>query len=302
MSIQHRVKRAWLNIVGSAFKTVFGTLDEDDAKQYEEAITKVKKNENRMLDLMKQQIHVVKYNFNNERIIYVISVPIVNTMKYSLYNLIPLPILYSSQSKLVFILPTVKYLALAEIRNTYATLENLGHCKSTKPSELICSDENPIYSAHSRKICEVELLSVTNYIPLSCDKRTLLPAFEIWHKLTLNNSWIYVLPKDTSLTLNCLPKSPINLILSGTGIITLDQGCKLYTSSTTLVSDQLIKQTSFDSIFPKFDILQDCCDETTKRKPNDSLQIIPIQPISLNKDDLDLVSHKLDNLEERPRK
>ncbi|KAL3278330.1 hypothetical protein HHI36_013661 [Cryptolaemus montrouzieri] len=67
MSIQHRVKRAWLNIIGSAFKTVFGTLDEDDAKQYNEAITKVKKNENRMLDLMKQQIHVVKstiLNFN----------------------------------------------------------------------------------------------------------------------------------------------------------------------------------------------------------------------------------------------
>ncbi|KAL3273317.1 hypothetical protein HHI36_014766 [Cryptolaemus montrouzieri] len=49
MRTQHRVKRAWLNIVGSAFETVFGTLDEDDAEQYKEAITKVEKNENRIL-------------------------------------------------------------------------------------------------------------------------------------------------------------------------------------------------------------------------------------------------------------
>lgn len=64
----HRQKRALLNIVGSLFRSVFGTLDEVDAEFYNDAINRVNQNENHLVDLIKQQVQVVKTtitNFNN---------------------------------------------------------------------------------------------------------------------------------------------------------------------------------------------------------------------------------------------
>lgn len=62
------VKRAWFNIIGSAFKTVFGTLDKNDAEYYNEIINRVNKNNHQFTELLKQQITVVNFtiiNFNN---------------------------------------------------------------------------------------------------------------------------------------------------------------------------------------------------------------------------------------------
>lgn len=64
----NRVKRAWLNIVGSAFKTIFGTMDQQDADYYNNAINNVTQHERQLINLFKQQIHVVQStitNFNN---------------------------------------------------------------------------------------------------------------------------------------------------------------------------------------------------------------------------------------------
>ncbi|XP_050505744.1 uncharacterized protein LOC126884012 [Diabrotica virgifera virgifera] len=63
-----RPKRALFNAIGSVFRTLFGTLDSDDAENFNNAINKAESNENHLLDLLKQQIHVVKAtiaNFNN---------------------------------------------------------------------------------------------------------------------------------------------------------------------------------------------------------------------------------------------
>lgn len=60
-----KVKRALLNIVGTAFKSLFGTMDEEDSKYYNEAINKVNSDEKEMLNLFKQQIQVTKSTITN---------------------------------------------------------------------------------------------------------------------------------------------------------------------------------------------------------------------------------------------
>ena len=49
----HRVKRSYIDGVGSLFKVLFGTLDVEDAKRYNKAIDNLDKNEHKILELLK---------------------------------------------------------------------------------------------------------------------------------------------------------------------------------------------------------------------------------------------------------
>lgn len=55
----NRVRRsAWLGVIGSLSKTIFGTLNEDDAIKYDNAIQSVQNNEKRLSSLVKENILV----------------------------------------------------------------------------------------------------------------------------------------------------------------------------------------------------------------------------------------------------
>lgn len=58
--VSHRTKRAWFNIIGSAFKTIIGTLDEDDAEYYSEAIKNVADNSKHSIQLLNEQTQIVQ--------------------------------------------------------------------------------------------------------------------------------------------------------------------------------------------------------------------------------------------------
>lgn len=62
-----RRKRAYLDIIGEAFKTLFGTLDSNDGIYYNKMIDKVYKDEREFTTLLKQQTQIVEtavINFN----------------------------------------------------------------------------------------------------------------------------------------------------------------------------------------------------------------------------------------------
>lgn len=56
--IENRMKRAWIGGVGSVLKQIFGTLDENDAIRYNDAIESVQDNEKQLVSLMKENILV----------------------------------------------------------------------------------------------------------------------------------------------------------------------------------------------------------------------------------------------------
>lgn len=420
----HRQKRALLNIVGSLFKSIFGTLDEEDAEFYNDAINKVNQNENHLVDLIKQQVQVVKStitNFNNtivslnnnkitfnenlsklskyieginkkyfdlelkqtignhfslinlmlneleteyetiinsilfaksnilhpfvmtplqlieelkkslpylnnavsytlplepnnafklseyvnikvyannNRIIYVISNPLTSITKFNMYNLIPLPL--TRNNNLMFILPSFNYLALSEDKNIYTILKNRDACKPTSKNNLICKTTQPFFNTHIRPICEIKLLFPIDHIPFDCDARLVKSAGEIWHKLESSNSWLYVLPKITDVTLSCTSHPTINLMLNKTGLLTVDKNCKVITSSATLISDNTNLEGTYKAIVPSFEIkIENCCEDDDKSKLNETLlHLSPLQAINLDKDSLNIASHKLNHIDE----
>jgi hypothetical protein len=65
---ESRQKRGWFNIVGKATKVLFGVLDEEDAKYYNDKISQMNKDETSVLQLLKEQTKIVQstiINFNN---------------------------------------------------------------------------------------------------------------------------------------------------------------------------------------------------------------------------------------------
>lgn len=56
--IEDRFKRAWIGGIGGVLKTIFGTLDEDDAVKYNEALDSLQYNQVKLASLMKENIIV----------------------------------------------------------------------------------------------------------------------------------------------------------------------------------------------------------------------------------------------------
>lgn len=64
----HRSKRSLIDGMGSILKMLFGTLDAEDAKRYDDAINNIDDNEHNLIKLLKSQSQIVKTtirNFNN---------------------------------------------------------------------------------------------------------------------------------------------------------------------------------------------------------------------------------------------
>lgn len=105
----------------------------------------------------------------------------------------------------------------------------------------------------------------------------------------------------TDITISCPSNNLFNLVLHHTGVLTLQKNCKLYTSSTTLISDNTNYESSYQAVIPDFDIqLDDCCENKSKPIINTiaSIKLTPFKAVNLDKDSLNLISKKLDDINE----
>ena len=111
----------------------------------------------------------LKCVYSNNKIIYVISNPLITHMSYNLYKLIPLPI-RRQDDYYVFILPSTEYIAVSENKVHYVTFITIDKiCINLDEERSICKHDNPLYTTHSRKICEIELLFQPSFIPETCE-------------------------------------------------------------------------------------------------------------------------------------
>lgn len=233
--------------------------------------------------------------YMNNRLIYVISNPLISETTYHLYALIPLPILQNDKTYL-FIQPSTKYLAMSTTKIQYTTLDDLSHCKITSENTYICKMTKPIFTSHVKSICETELLFSNERIPETCDTRIIQITNEIWHKLLNKNEWAFVLPKKSDVTITCDKNpQPRNTIISGTGIFHLSPHCKAYTPSAILIAESSF-ESNYSSITPSFNISNDdCCIKHTPNISNlPTFKQIPVTNINL--DNLEVASNKLNTI------
>lgn len=233
--------------------------------------------------------------FDNNKLVFIIQIPLVNDQVFNLYKLHPLPIPVSHLT-FAHIIPTFPYLAISTSRINYVQFNDLKECKGLSEEEYICN-KNVIYSTLTNPTCETLLLtSTTNKIPETCETRNTYGNFEIWHPLR-NNKWIYVLAEQQRITISCNDKS-IDKFTIGTGILTLEQNCVAYSKLNKFAA---ISNTYviYNNIVPEIDIsLDDCCN---REKLNKTVfhPLSTISATNIRLDDLNHLNNELNNYNKR---
>lgn len=93
--------------------------------------------------------------YKNHRLVYVITIPLIEQNDFVLYHLIPLPIKQSEENVYAFINPIYTYI---EIRNdkqwyTHLTDQEIAKCKKIN-KKMICKQTNLLYQVLSMHNCE----------------------------------------------------------------------------------------------------------------------------------------------------
>lgn len=236
----------------------------------------------------------VIYFQNN--LIFAIKVPLVLKEMYQLFNLIPLPIQKGELPIYSYIDPSFPILTLSESRTYYSQMEDLASCISIPPGEYICQ-EIIVHLTKERPVCETELRlhPQLHSIPDDCQTRIIKSTMEIWHAIQ-PNQWLYILTYPTASTLNCGKSNIFDTVLQGTGIFTLQPGCRCYTPST-LLSATTNQSLNFTHFMPAVSINEDdCCKQKVASMNTPTMQ--PIQLHNLNLDELHHAQHKLEQYDQ----
>lgn len=245
----------------------------------------------------------------NDKIIFVLQVPLVNIQEYMLFQNIALPTPYDVKQSSVFslIVPNSKYIAMTKDKSHYCTLNQLQDCKIVNPGNYLCNIEN-VYVTETKPTCEIELLAKTiSEKPLQCDVKTISGKIDIWKPL-INNRWIYVQSEPNKISIDCAnSESLYEITVLGTGILTIPITCIGYCKSTILLPRfKQLNITSPINHIPEFNLINDTCCNLVKVSNIDNMSSINLNNIDLdnlyagNKDILDSLVKSLEVIEHQP--
>ncbi|KAL4153815.1 hypothetical protein QTP88_001648 [Uroleucon formosanum] len=144
----------------------------------------------------------------DEYLIFSIEIPLVASKVFNVYRLIPLPILYSTNT-VILIKPEVEYLVINNDNEEFFTITgkqweacvNLGTYK-------LCKGGQTFHRRSRSNLCEVALLAYQT-IPETCKIKLVTLTTPIWDKLMDSNAWLFY----TQLTLVTIKK--LNQISTG---------------------------------------------------------------------------------------
>lgn len=182
------------------------------------------------------QIASPRSSLRNNQLIIVLTIPLTDMEQYNLYKVTSFPF-HMHDNIYQFIVPTHEYIAISRYSQRYVAFTNqeLANCHSTflptNQSILTCMELKPIMDVSpSRDDCEITLLT-KDLISQNCDIRVANVTSEIWIKIREHNSWIYVLPSNTMVRIDCLGSDIQNLLINGTGILSIHEDCNIKTDN-----------------------------------------------------------------------
>nr|AMO27985.1 F protein [Lymantria dispar multiple nucleopolyhedrovirus]AMO65613.1 Efp [Lymantria dispar multiple nucleopolyhedrovirus] len=203
-----------------------------------------------MHDLINDKIvktHVFK--LERRKLIFILEVPLIDDQNYDVYQVIPIP-LCGGDGKCAVIVPDSKYLGVSTNKRNYVRLEDDAPkaCKMTSKN-LLCFKPKVVHVSSEATLCDIKILlhyenSYEN-VQRDCDVRVGKFDPEIFHLISDYNNWLYVLQRDTELTMDCADASSASNVIriaAGTGIIrgrNVTRSCNLMTKSKQLALHQL---------------------------------------------------------------
>lgn len=224
---------------------------------------------------------IVSY-YINEKIIFVIRVPLVSVNAFSLFHVMSLPVSHNPVNPKSFsmIIPSYKYLAMTKDKSQYCNLEDLDQCKRMNHDTYIC-DVSTVYASDAKLSCESELITkVVNQLPSSCKTEIINGNLNIWKSIK-NNKWIFVQSQPIKLSVDCIGSPLREHIILGTGVLQIPPGCTGYCKSTTFISKSYFNNVTIPFIYSDFNLIKDNCCNLAAVEKVDNVSLVSIENVDL---------------------
>ncbi|KAL4103589.1 hypothetical protein QTP88_018950 [Uroleucon formosanum] len=193
------------------------------------------------------QVTQVAILLANNTLIFILKIPLISSNSYKGYRLIPFPVRQQGETYSIFSsVPSV--LALSSNREYFIPLteSQLGNCKRIDTS-LYCSQITCMYSS-TNTICGVNSLLGLKENSSVCKVQYVKITNSIFSRLESTNTWLYVLVSE-NVAIKCDNEDPHNIILNGTGQLTLNPQCVLYAKQTIFFPSQTIVRNSSQNLY-----------------------------------------------------
>jgi hypothetical protein len=234
-------------------------------------------------------------------LVYVVKIPLILETKFTLYKVIPFPVIMQSNA-------TVKVL---NIRKEYSFVDTLnrqyGHIsqyeleKCLQPNNInyVCAEMTPIVTYVPDVDCVATLLHPNNQrMPDDCTFNYLPLRQIMWIPLHLSNAWLFVAPQLELFTTICQDGQRHSDRLLGRGILTLRQDCKGLGSKSILYPLSLHETNlTKDDILPLIEVDIDCCLTLPEQEKIKDVHLnLPLSNIMSSINDLNTASLRIDEV------
>lgn len=234
------------------------------------------------------------------KLVYILEFPLVRNEKFNLFHIYSIPIKHLNSSYYSTLFPEQKYLAASTTRQYYVSTSLLDECKTFAPKRRVCKNLL-VYNYNSRPICEMEILHANdNQMPSNCEPATFSGYVDTFQPLG-ENQWIFVLRHTRTPYVAECGDNIQHGDISGSGIISLEPGCRLNTAFVTLNAEE---DSTLNITHPIVTVnIEDACiPENTKLNSPEILPIviknIPLDSLKSIKEQINIQSQLIkDNSE-----
>jgi hypothetical protein len=234
-------------------------------------------------------------------LVYVVKIPLILETKFTLYKVIPFPVIMQSNATVKVLNVRKEYSFVDALNRQYGHISQYELEKCLQPNDFnyVCAEMTPIVTYVPNVDCVATLLHPnTQKIPDDCTFNYLPLRQIMWIPLQLSNTWLYVAPQMELFTTICQDGQRHSDRLQGRGILVLRQDCKgLGTKSILYPHSRHETNLTKDDILPLVDVNIDCCltlpeQEKIKDIPLD----LPLPNIMSSINDLNTASLRIDEV------
>jgi hypothetical protein len=235
-------------------------------------------------------------------LVYILRIPLFSPTEYHLYKMLPFPVAIREEDfTYSYISFNKEYIFSDSLRQHYGKMSSSELIGCFQPNELmyVCKEDIPIYTYIPDIDCEATLLHPsTTKIPNNCEHRIFKLRKTFWIPLHWSNQWLFVAPQTELFAILC-PQETTNLRLQNEGKLTLQLGCKGYSSYVTLYAASTIMTNVTSDYIPIAPVDFDCCFESLTEVNFERLPLqVPLVNILSSVDELKVASMKAEDVEQ----
>ncbi|XP_060855486.1 uncharacterized protein LOC132933186 [Metopolophium dirhodum] len=187
--------------------------------------------------------------YSDDKIVFIITVPLVYQHELTLFQLIPIPI--CNQNNCLYVKPNHKYLAISKSKELYSTYDEIDRSQCKHANDfLMCPEIYPLHPRSVRPVCEVLLLQDPKEVPESCEIMHVQLQTNLFHKLKFKNDWIYATPGETVFITCDHDKRSKNHFLEGVGILSINETCRAYATRDILIPHKIEMDNEYVDFIP----------------------------------------------------